>query len=152
MVCDMFDLLFDSKQDDLPEVISKFALELCSRIDKLEALQIDANVSMTTRYLPVRRCELLILRPREFYEMWKSQRERLPFTFTDLEIIQTGDEFNALERACASGTSPSEVDQKSFDDSWKPYGDCYFKLRHFVAEGDRASRNVHSRSGIFFTR
>lgn len=131
MLCDMFDVLLDFEQDDVLEDFSKFSLDLCNRSDNLVALRTDENAPMTTRYTPVRLCELLTLRAREFSEILKGQRERLLFSFNNSEITQIEDEFNALKRACTLGIYPSEVDQKLFDDSSKPYGDRYSKSLRF---------------------
>lgn len=132
MVCDIFNVLLDSEQDGLLKDISKLAFDFFSRTENLVALQIDANVSMTTRYLPIRRFELSTFRLQEFYEILKRQRECFLFSFTDSEIIQIEDEFSALKIACTISTSPSEDDGKSFDDSRKPYSDRYSKLRRFL--------------------
>lgn len=131
MVCETFVVLLDSEQDNLFEGISKFSLDLSNRIDNLVALRTDENAPMTIRYPPVRPCEFLTLRPREFYKILQSQRERLLFPFTDSEITQIEDDFNALKRAYLGGTLSFEVDQKSFGDSWKMYGERYFKLCRF---------------------
>lgn len=131
MVCYMFDVLLDFEQNDPLKGISKFSLAFCNRIENLVALRTDANVPMTLRYFLLRLCELLTLRPREFYEILKIQRERLLFTFSDSEITEIEDKYDALKRASTSGTSPFRVDRKLFEDSWKPYGDRYFKLRRF---------------------
>lgn len=136
LVCDLFDQLPDVTQDETLEVISNMVLHLASRIDDLVAVRDARNAPKGTTFPAVLPADLALLRPKEFYSVMQDQSHRLQASFSNEEITQIEDEFNALRKELnptksSQSRSFAERGFEGFDAEWSQFGLRYRNLRYF---------------------